>query len=79
VDKNWKLTAKNATVDVMQFVRNAGTVTGLNVGFTVNYGKTSMPVQADVWDELTEQQKALAQGIYDRLLAIGADIVNESQ
>jgi len=80
MDKNFKLIPQNVgSVDGMQFVVNDSKVTGCNVGWTLNYGKMSLPVQDNIWPDLTEQQKELIQNIYDKLMSLGQEIVTESQ
>lgn len=54
-------------VNPLQFNRVGDEVIGLVANCEVNYGGTSLNHQIDLWGELTDQQKAAAQQVYNFL------------
>jgi hypothetical protein len=65
-----------ASVMGVQFVMNGDTVTGFQVAYDVNYGKLNLPVQADIWPQLSDAQKAFVQALYNKLMEVGTAAVN---
>jgi len=75
----FKLTPKNlGAILGLNFVTSADTVTGLIVGYEVNYGEMSLPFQLDIWAKLTATQKAHVQQLYDKLKANAASMIAAS-
>lgn len=77
---NLKLTPKNiGRVLGMTFITNQDTVTGLTVGYEINYGTMSLPMQIDIWDKLTATEKNHTQAIYNKLLNVANGMIANSQ
>lgn len=79
-DGRFKLIPNNVTgITALHFILNGDVVTGLQVGFEVNYGDMTLPWQDDIWGRLTATQKTRVQNVYDALKGIAEALVTESQ
>jgi len=57
--------AKNLiSVNPLQWVWKDGELVGLIVNCEVNYGEMGMSHQIDIWEDLTDPQKATAKAVY---------------
>ncbi|MBU0598691.1 MAG: hypothetical protein KKD44_26180 [Proteobacteria bacterium] len=74
--KNFKLEPKNlGAVLGVRFIVESDIVTGLEVGYEINYGELSLPFQVDIWEDLNHGERNQCQSIYNRVKKHAVDLI----
>jgi len=70
------LIAKNIQpISSLHFKVDEGIVTGLTLDIEVNYGEMGCIHQLDIWNDLTDNQQAQFQSLYERLCHLAKKLI----